>query len=279
LLRREIVTKKLSQPGDIHLRIVEVMKRFPEGVSGGMIRQELEKEGLRPEDQTHLDRRKRDLKKWFIIEKIEARVTVDGRTRYVTLYKCKGKRKHITDEGQISRKLRAELIHSAHGRCQMCGRTIETHGIALVVDHKKPKDWGGTNGRENLWAICEDCNAGKKAFFSSLNADSETMRKVMAHESVHVRIGELLKAAGVGNRTPSSLLKVVADQDDWQKRLRELGYPVIGWEIDTQLYKGSSGKKQADYILRKHKPWPDDPSGTIRRFEQDRERRNKGAEG
>jgi hypothetical protein len=102
------------------------------------------------------------------------------------------------------------------------------------------------------------------------------MKKVMAHESVHVRIGELLKAVGIGNRTPSALLDVVADQDDWQKRLRELRYPVIGWDIDTQLYKSPSGKKMADYILRSYKPWPEDPSGTIRRFEQEREHRNKG---
>lgn len=61
--------KKTSKPGDIHLKIVEVLKRFPEGISGGQIRQELEKEGLRAEDQTHLDRRKRDLKKWFVIQK------------------------------------------------------------------------------------------------------------------------------------------------------------------------------------------------------------------
>ena len=270
------MAKGISQPGQIHLRIIEVMKRFPEGISGGQIRQELEKEGLRPEDQTHLDRRKRDLKKWFIIEKIKSTVVVDGKKRNVTLYRYKGKRRCITDEGQISQKLRAEVIHSAHGRCQMCGKTIETHGITLVVDHKKPRDWGGTNERQNLWAICEECNAGKKAFFTSLNADSEMMKVVMAHESVHVRIGELLKAVGVGNRTPSSLLEVVADQDDWQKRLRELRYPVIGWKIETLLYKGPSGKKQADYILRDYKPWPDDPSGKVRRFEQERERRNEG---
>jgi 5-methylcytosine-specific restriction endonuclease McrA len=252
------------------------MKRFPGGIAGGQIREELEKEGLRPEDQTHLDRRKRDLKKWFNIEKIKSSVIVEGKKRNVTLYRYKGKRQRVTDEGQVSQKLRAEVIHSAHGHCQMCGKTIEEHNITLVVDHKKPRDWGGTNDRQNLWAICEECNSGKKAFFSSLNADSEMMRKVMAQESVHVRIGELLKAVGVGKRTPSPLLDVVADQDDWQKRLRELRYPVIGWEIDTQLYKGPSGKKQADYILRSYKPWPDDPSGTIRRFEQERERRNKG---
>lgn len=268
--------KRTSKPGAIHLRIVEVMKRFPEGVTAGQIRQELGREGLQAEDQTHLDRRKRDLKKWFIIEKKRSTLIVEGKKRNVTLYTCRGEKQDITDEGQVGQKLRAEVIRAAHEHCQMCGKTIEKHCITLVVDHKKPRDWGGTNDRENLWAICEECNAGKKAFFSSLNVDAETMKNVTAHESVHVRIGELLKAIDVGNPTPSSLLEIVADQDDWQKRLRELRYPVIGWEIETHVYKAPSGKKQADYILRSFKPWPTDPSGAIRRFEQERERRNKG---
>lgn len=267
--------KKTSKPGSIHLRIIEAMKRFPEGISGGRIREELEKDGLRSEDQTHLDRRKRELKKWFVIERIKSTATVDGKKRSVTLYKYRSARRLVADEGQVSLRDRAEVIHSARGRCQMCGRTISTHNIALVVDHKKPRNWGGTNDRENLWAICEECNSGKKAFFSSLGADSGTMRKVLAHKSVHVRIGELLKAAGVGRPTPSSLLMIVADQDDWQKRLRELRYPVIGWDIETRLYKAPSGKKQADYILRSYKPWPEDPTGKIRQFEREREQRNK----
>jgi len=202
-------------------------------------------------------------------------VVVNGKKRNVVLYQYAGEKPRVTDEGQVSQKLRAEVIHGAHGRCQMCGGTVEQDGVKLVVDHKKPRDWGGSNDRSNLWVICEECNSGKKAFFSSLNADAALMKKVMAHKSVHVRIGELLKAVGKGNRTPSSLIEVVADQDDWQKRLRELRYPVIGWEIDTQLYKGPSGKKLSDYVLISHKPWPQDPSGTIRRFEQEREKRNK----
>ena len=269
------MSEKRSKPGSIHLRIVEVLKRFPDGVSGGQIRRELEKEGLRAEDQTHLDRRKRDLKKWFVIEKIEATQNVGGVDRRVTLYKYVRKKKIVTDEGQIDQKLRAEVIHAAHGRCQMCGGTIENHGVTLVVDHKKPRDWGGSNDRENLWAICEECNAGKKAFFSSLHVSPEIMKKAMGHQSVHVRIGELLKAVGIGKRTPSALLEVVAEQDDWQKRLRELRYPVIGWEIDTRLYKGPSGKKFADYVLRSFKPWPENPTELIRQFERERERSNR----
>src|SRR5271156_5968263 len=120
-----------SKPGAIHTLIVGVMKRFPEGISGGQIRQELEKEGLRPEDQTHLDRRKRDLKKWFVIQKKSASAIVDGKKRNVVLYQYLGERKDVTDEGQIGIKLRAEVIHSAHGRCQMCGRTVARHGVVL----------------------------------------------------------------------------------------------------------------------------------------------------
>ena len=85
----------------------------------------------------------------------------------------------------------------------------------------------------------------------------------------------MLKAVGIGNRTTSAILQIVADQDDWHKRLRELRYPVIGWEIETIRYKSSSGKTQVDYVLKRHKPWPDDPTGKIRRFEKEREKKNK----
>jgi hypothetical protein len=263
-----------SKPSAVHFRIIEVMKKFPGGISGGQIRQELEKEGLDPGDQTHLDRRKRELKKWFNINKVSASIMIDGKKRKVTLYKYASDRDEVVDQGQVSLKERAEIIRGAHGRCEMCGRTIEKHGIALVTDHKIPRDWGGTNDRENLWAICEDCNAGKKAYFSSLNIDAEIMKKVTKHASVHVRIGELLKAVGVSNRASSQLIDIVANQDDWQKRLRELRYPVIGWEIDTKIYRTESGMKQCDYVLVTFKNWPDDPSGVIRRFEAERKRNN-----
>ncbi len=148
-----------SKPGAIHQRIVEVMKRFPDGISGGQIRHELEREGLQPEDQTHLDRRKRDLKKWFIIRTVESTQVVNGKARKVTLYKYAGKRKDITDEGGINIRLRAEVPYNAHGRCRICRKTIAGDGIKLVVGHKKPRARGGTNDRENLRAICVPCNA------------------------------------------------------------------------------------------------------------------------
>jgi hypothetical protein len=265
-----------SKPGKIHERIAEVMKRFPDGITGGQIRQELEKEGLRPEDQTHLDRRKRDLKKWFLIETIPSTQVVNGTVRKVALYKYIGKRKKITDEGDINIRVKFEVRRAARGRCQVCGKTVAEDEIKLVVDHKKPRAWGGTNDLDNLWAICEECNAGKKAYFNSM--DAGFMKKVTTHESVHVRIGETLKAIGVGKRTPPWLLDVVADQEDWHKRLRELRYPVIGWHIGTLAYKTQSGRKKVDYVLRSYKPWPSDPTGKIRQFERDRERRNREEE-
>jgi 5-methylcytosine-specific restriction endonuclease McrA len=156
-----------TKPGRIHLRIIEVMKRFPGGISGGQIRQELEKEGLEPGEQTHLDRRKRDLKKWFVIKKDVANLVVNGKNRKVILYKYAGERQAVMDEGRISLRERAEVIFGAHSRCQMCGKSVEKHRIALVVDHKRPRDWGGANDRDNLWAICEQCEARTKTCFSS----------------------------------------------------------------------------------------------------------------
>jgi hypothetical protein len=102
------------------------------------------------------------------------------------------------------------------------------------------------------------------------------MKKAVVHDSVHVRIGELLKAVGVGEHTEPALLEVVADQEDWHKRLRELRYDVIGWKIDPVPYK-EGGRKKVDYILRSWKPWPPDPTGAIRRFEKDRKARNERA--
>jgi hypothetical protein len=40
-------------------------------------------------------------------------------------------------------------------------------------------------------------------------------------------------------------LEVVADQEDWHKRLRELRYPVIGREIDKVPYKAAKWIKKS----------------------------------
>jgi len=167
---------------------------------------------------------------------------------------------------KISPVFRQEVIRRADGRCQMCGSTVMRHGATLVVDDNKPGNWGDADELGSFWAICEECYAGREAYFSSVNVDAELIRRVTAHESVHMRIGELLKAIGIGKRVPSSLIEDVAGQSGWKKRLRELRYPVIGWKIEAHLYNGPSGRKRSDYILMSHRPWPQDPTGAIRRF-------------
>lgn len=142
--------KGTSQPGKIHLRIIEVMKRFPEGISGGQIRQELEKEGLRPEDLRNLRRQIEELDKWFIVEKIVAEEAKLGESMLVR------------DQGEISQELRAKVLYAARGHCQMCRRTIQTDAITLVVTRKRRTVSGATFEGENLWAICEECFARKK---------------------------------------------------------------------------------------------------------------------
>ena len=98
------------------------------------------------------------------------------------------------------------------------------------------------------------------------------MRRVMALKSVHMRLGETLKALK-GQLVPAKMLDTVANQDDWKKRLRELRY--LGWEIDGLSPNPYNGRLFSGYRLTKSRTWPDDPTGVIRRYERDRAKRNR----
>jgi 5-methylcytosine-specific restriction endonuclease McrA len=244
--------------GGIHHRILQILKRHPAGVTSGQIRRELR---LKPDEQAQLDRRRRDLRAHYIIETF----VKDGEHHH----RLVGKRPKPLDDTGISLRLRAEVLREAHGRCQMCGAGVE-EGARLVVDHKVPREWGGKTEPVNLWALCSDCNAGKKHHFAS--QDPALMKKVMRHESVHVRLGELLKASRP-RAVPAYVMEFVADQSDWMKRTRELRY--LGWEIETERKQLPTGKAMAHYLLRRARPWPADPTGEIRRFERRRALRNR----
>jgi 5-methylcytosine-specific restriction endonuclease McrA len=250
----------MSNLSDMSLKILEVMKQHPDGITEGEIREMLK---IPPTEQANFGRRRRELNYLHLIEKVQ-----DGPR---VLYVYKGPRTRPRDTSQINIRLRFQILHAAHGRCGSCGRTVEKHGVVLVVDHKVPREWGGETTPDNLWAICEDCNAGKKNYFKSV--DAEWMRKVMAHKSVHVRLGETLKAFK-GEAVPAATLEFVANQDDWKKRVRELRY--IGWEIETFNRKLSEGGRVSSYYrLVKSRPWPEDPTGIIRQYERDRAQRNR----
>ncbi len=243
-----------SRPGSIHKQIVDVLRAHPDGLTSGQIRAKL---NLPADEHAQLDRRRRELRKWYLLEKRK----VGHEVRYF----LKGERTAGTIDRGVNIRVRAAVLGRAHGRCQMCGQTVSRHGIVLVVDHKIPVDWGGANAEENLWAVCEDCNAGKKAHFAS--QDQELMQGVMHHPSVHVRIGELLKRNFL-KPIPSSLIELVAGQEDWRKRTRELRY--LGWEIEATRRKLPSGKVESYYTLHAFQDWPDDPSRWIREFERKR---------
>lgn len=246
--------------GHIHEQILALLKEHPEGISEGEMRAAI---GMKPEEQIQFGRRRRDLHYYYRIDK--------KRIGTKTVYIYRGPLELPRDATPIDLKTRALVLHAAHGRCGLCGRTIEKHGITLVVDHKIPREWGGKTEPDNLWAICEDDNQGKKNLFASV--DSDAMRSAIKHDSVHVRIGELLKGAGVGEPVPSHMIDIVANQDEWRKRLRELRY--LGWVITASRANLAGGRFQSAYRLDKFTEWPPDPSGAIRRYEQERAKRNK----
>lgn len=248
---------------EIHYKILDLIKQHPEGISEGAIRVQL---GIPADKQVQFGRRRRELTAYYRFNK--------HRVGSETLYTYAGERERALDAEPINPKLRAQALHVASGRCGMCGRTLEKHHVTLVVDHRIPRDWGGKTVSENLWAICEECNHGKKNLFASMNTPA--VRKAIGYKSVHMRIGELLKAVGEEQPVPSMLIEFVAmDQEDWHKRLRELRY--LGWIITVSKKKTPEGRIRSSYILVKHTPWPHDPTRWIRNFEKERERKNKRA--
>jgi hypothetical protein len=211
-------------------------------------------------DQMHLDRRLRSLRKYYHLPGKQ----VGGRFVY-TLGSAKG---GITDSGAISGKLRAEALNIAKGRCQMCGKTVTDDAIKLQIDHKVPQAWGGLTVIENLWAICESCNNGKRDHFASYDADE--MTALLEYESVHERIAHLLKMH-MGQPVDSNVIEFVANaterQEDWQKRLRDLRYPVIGLEITSGRYKTPQGFTRSTYTLHNWRNLPPNHRQLIRDWE------------
>jgi 5-methylcytosine-specific restriction endonuclease McrA len=169
---------------------------------------------------------------------------------------------------KISRRIRAEVL--APQRCAQCGRTPLDHGVVLVVDHKIPQNWNGGDEIENLQPLCEDCNGGKRDFYSSHDANAERIKKAIALDSPHMRIGELLLAFD-GGWVPGDLIGIVASaqayQEDWQKRLRELR--TLGWKIEHQKRHNEGARIRTYYRVTHSEPWPPgDPGAEIRRREK-----------
>jgi hypothetical protein len=248
-----------SSPSELHKRMIALLNAHPEGLTEGELREKLE---IPTAQMSQFGRRRRELYNWFQIER-----TARGRD---VVYRYVGEREIPLDTQPISQSLRAKILWRDRSRCKMCGATPNEDGVKLHIDHKIPRDWGGTNDEENLWSLCDNCNQGKKDHFA--HQDSDLMRRVMNDSSVHVRIGELLKAYD-GKPVPSDIIDFVVNRDDWPKRTRELRY--LGWKISVIKKKNERGRVKAWYRLDESKPWPENPTLFIQEYERERARRNK----
>jgi 5-methylcytosine-specific restriction endonuclease McrA len=211
--------------------------------------------------QEQLDRRRRELNRYFVIEKTR----IGAETRYRL---ASQKVRDTEGDSGITERDRAAVLR--HGRCAMCGRTPLGDAIVLQVDHKIPKEWGGSDDLENLQPLCEECNRGKKNLFASYNDHAPEIGAAIGHSSVHKRIGELLKAFAP-DPVRSDIIDLVASppgdyQEDWQKRLRELR--VLGWEIRV-MRRREHARVRAYYQLVRSEPWP---AGEVRDEIRRRER-------
>jgi len=199
-------------------------------------------------------RRLRDLYPLFRIEKTPGR-----EPRYLLT----ARNAPLPAEKSLNRKTRAQVLRPQ--RCAMCGRTPLTDGVKLVVDHKLPREWGGTNDIENLQPLCEDCNGGKKDHFRTYDQFVDEIRQAATYEEPQRRIGELFLAFGTDRWIRSDLIEIVASakeyQEDWQRRMRDLRF--IGWDYRFRKAR-EGGRVRTYYQLVTSAHWPENIITAIR---------------
>jgi 5-methylcytosine-specific restriction endonuclease McrA len=61
----------------------------------------------------------------------------------------------------VGRRLRAQVLADAGGRCGYCRSSEEITGAPLEIEHVIPEALGGPTRRDHLWAACRQCNALK----------------------------------------------------------------------------------------------------------------------
>jgi len=250
--------------GQIHLKILEALKKNPEGMTIKEIREAV---GVPPNEQELFSRRLRELYPYYNIDRIRAGVN--------TTYRYLGERiNNDYDFDVISKKQRARVIIRDGARCQMCGKSPKDDSVKLHIDHRIPRDWGGKTEDNNLWALCSSCNEGKANLYATF--ENEQMKKIMQYKSVHRRIAELLHV-NQGQWVDSDLICFVANavswQQDWQKRLRELRY--FSLDIESRRVKREK-RDVSEYRLNNWTELPEDITAEARKYEKARATRNKG---
>lgn len=213
-----------------------------------------------PHSQT--DRRLRDLRDRYLLD-IRAERRQGERDPVYRLIGFREGSDERAGRAGISSRMRAEVLTRFGARCAMCGKTPKEDSVKLVIDHVVPLDWGGTNDAENLQPLCDECNSGKKAHYSSFDEYADAIREAIGRDVVHERIGELLKAMQ-GEPVPVELITVVAREEnrgDPTRRMRALR--DLGWVIRVS-YRYEGKRKRSFYALEHSEPWP--PEGVRERL-------------
>lgn len=216
----------MSRPGAIHRKIADLLRQHPQGLTSGQIRAKL---NIAAHEQSQLDRRRRDLRRWFILERRQS-----GKE---WVYILKGERLESALDRGINIRVRAAVLWRAHGRCQMCGRTVAQHGVVLVVDHKIPVEWGGSNEEENLWVTCQQCLKWQ---------NNRTSAWAVARKTAQERMLGLLNAR-LGHWVAATWLRNVAGVADWGKPLRALR--KCGFDIHVRRISDPDGGAVTYYRL------------------------------
>jgi hypothetical protein len=107
------------------------------------------------------------------------------------------------------------------------------------VDHIVPREWGGSNEDRNLWTLCEECNLGKKAWQSDV--DAKTMAAVLREPSGRRRLRRFFEIRANQTVTKEEL-QIVAGIGEYARRIRELrqseGMRIVSHLEDETLRSG-----------------------------------------
>lgn len=139
-------------------------------------------------------------------------------TRAGYILRSKTQKESLRSRKPVNKKLRYQILQRDNSICQRCGRT-PADGVKLDVDHKIPVDWGGTDDPTNLWTLCEECNEGKRNFFSDMN--NETMSEVLKLDSGAARIKRFFEL-NRGIVVEPTLLTIISQIRDWERTLRSI---------------------------------------------------------
>lgn len=140
------IATNADQPQQLHLRIVEILKRSPEGISECDIRHALLRQGVPECALADLHRRLQELDRWFIIDKLVAAENDPPE-------------KPLAPRESIDPLLRAMILYRARGRCARCRRSIQKDGVTLTVQRKQFLRQGQSDDPRHFWAICEGCSS------------------------------------------------------------------------------------------------------------------------